>query len=231
MKRIIFLIGVCLGSYGSLLAQDTKTIRVKTGKSIPLQERYRYADFQAGSVSYTNGSTSEAKLNYHLFLDEMHFLNPKGDTLSLADEEHINSIQIGGDTFYYDHRNGYLEMVAEYPPLKLARKQILAMAGSEKMGAYGQSSGVSSIRNLTSYSAANSRIHKLQPKGDVLLSLDMSYYVIDQNKRSHTATKSGILKAFPKYKKQIERYLKEASIDLKKKEDLKKLIQFCSEIS
>ncbi len=43
----------------------------------------------------------------------MQFIDPKGDTLALANESTLNFISIGADTFFYKNK-GYIEQVADY---------------------------------------------------------------------------------------------------------------------
>lgn len=231
MRKVVCLIGVFWCSHYHLLAQDAEILRVKSEEDIaeviPADVKYRYSEFRTGNISFYNGRSSAAKLNYNILLGEMQFLDRKGDTLSLADEHTIKIIMIGEDVFYYDGRFGYLEVVKDYHPIKLALNQTLQTVTSEKGSAYGQSSGVSSIKTINFYSTDNSQVQILKQKGDILLTKKASYFLVDQNNRCHKLNKSSILKVFADHKRAIKDYLKEASINFNKEEDLKKLLQFC----
>jgi hypothetical protein len=161
----------------------------------------------------------------------MQMITAKGDTFSLANENAIKHVSIGEDVFYYDAENGYLEMIADYAPVKLAVQRVITVIRSERTGAYGQSSGVSSIRTISTYSGSNSQVFKLQSPGDLVLSKEISYFVIDQNNRFHVANRPNILKIFAKDRSSIEKYIKANRINFNKEEDLKKLLQYCAELS
>lgn len=218
-----------------LQAQENKLFKIKAGediqRSLPFTDKYRYPQFKIGGVAFLNGGTTPARLNYSLLLGEMHFISPAGDTLSLANESTIKWVQLGNDYFYYSPDYGYLEIIHDLPTVKLAIKQIFRVASVEKVGAYQQSSGVSSIKNYSILATGNSSVKRLEAKGDVVLSKEKFYFFIDQNNRFYKATKSNLLKIFVKNKRAIESYIKEESIDFTNEENLKKLLQYCSQFS
>jgi hypothetical protein len=234
MKALIFLTVIGL-STSPLQAQNTDKFRVKSGeeaeKAIPASYKYRYDTFRNGSVSFYGGRSATARLNYNLLVGEMQFIDLTGDTLSLADEQTIQHIKIEENTFYYDPKYGYLEVVAQYPAVKLTLQQSFSTVSKEKKGAYEQSTGASSIKNYNSYASGNTRLQKLDPDGDVLIAREVGYFLVDENNRAHRANKSNVLKLFAKQKKAISTYLDEADIDFDKEEDLRQLLQFCSELN
>ncbi len=234
MKVILLMVSVFLCFYCQSRGQDTPVIRVKSGEdvmtAIPVEQRYRFGHFTKGRVTFYNGSSSVAHLNYNLLLGEIQFISPAGDTLSLDQEETVKQIQIGEHFFYYDTQFGFLEAMADYPRVTLAVKEVYRNVSQEKMGAYGQSSGVSSIESFNTYSD-NGRLYKLEAKGDLILSRYISYYLIDQNHRGHRANRSGLLSIFPRQRRAIIAYLKENTVNFNQEEDLKRLLQFCSELS
>ena len=234
MKILLFLAMMGLGSY-PLLAQDADMFRIKAGEAveeaIPVVHQYRYENFHNGSVFFYNGSPATARLNYNLLLGEMQFIDISGDTLSLADEHIIEHIRIGENTFYYDPKYGYLEVIAQYPMVKLLVQQSFSTVLKEKKGAYGQSTGTSSIKNYNSYTAANSRLQKLNPNEDVLIAREIAYFLADHNQRIHRAGKSTFMKLFAQQKKTISTYLDEEDINFDKEEDLRQLLQFCSKLN
>lgn len=215
-------------------AQSSKPVRVKSGdevgRALSAEEKYRYPLFQKGKVTYLNGTFTAATFNYNLLLGEVQFINKGGDTLTLGREPALLSILIGETPFVYSHPDGYLEVVADFPSLKLGKHQKMVPAGMEKVGAYEQSTGASAIRNTTSIVGSNSQTYILEPKGDMLFSKLEAYYLIDQNNAFHKADKAAVLRMFPQHKKAISDYLKEHSPDLKKEEDLKTLLRFCTSL-
>lgn len=219
---------------GHTTAQDNQLIRVKGGediqKAIAMGDRYRYPTFQNGTVRFHSGKSISSLLNYNLLLGEIHFISPTKDTLALANENTIKEIKIANNLFYFSPENGYLEIIAEGNSLKVAVKQIFRVAGVEKMGAYEQSSAVSSIKNYSVLSSTNGSIQKLEAKGDIVLSKEKLHFFIDQNNRFYKATKSTLFKIFPKHKREIETYIKENHIDFKDDNHLKKIILFSNQL-
>jgi hypothetical protein len=234
MKTILLLAGACLASGLTASAQADGPIRVKAGEevgnAIPVGQRYRYEGFRPGSIKYLSGTVSNGRLNYNLLLGEMQFIDPKGDTLSLAGEITLDHVRVGDDLFYYDPENAYLEVVADFNPVKLARKQMLVMAGNEKEGGYGQSTGTGAIKNYSSYATQNSQLLRFKPKGDLLFNREETFFIVDGNKRAHKARRAGILKVYGRHKKAVEQYLKEQPVDFGQEADLKKLLGFCAQL-
>lgn len=234
MKTGIIL-AMIFGIFSSALqAQNPNSVRVKADTdlkyAIPVAERYRYPQFKEGTVYFFNNSPATAKLNYNFQLGEIQFLTPTRDTMSLANEQTIKQIQIGDNIFYYDAAHGYVERIAAYSKSYLVVKTMYKVAAVEKMAAMGKSSATSSIREVNMLSTGNSSVQKLASKGDIVFAKEKTYFLMDLNNRFYKTTKSGFTKLFPNHKKSIEAYFKTENIDLEKEEDLKKTLQFCSEL-
>jgi hypothetical protein len=215
-----------------VLAQ--KQIRIKADanitNAIPMTDRYRYPTFMTGTVVYRNGVAGAGRLNYNRLLGEMQFIDPKGDTMALADEQNVAHVLIGSSRFYVNPGKGCPEVIADHGAIKLAKQVVLKSVRTEKKVAYGQSSGASSVATVQPYSN-NSSVHRIESTGDQMVNEEVSYFIVDQNDRYFLINKSAIFKVLPKHKKAIEAYLKENSIQFTEETDLKKLIQFCSELS
>lgn len=211
-----------------------KQIRIKADanvtSAIPMADRYRYPQFVTGTVVYRNGVSGAGQLNYNRLLGEMQFIDPKGDTMALADEQNVAHVTIGSNRFYVNPGKGCPEVIADHGPVKLAKQVVLKSMRTEKKVAYGQSSGASSVATVQPY-ANNSSVHRIGSTGDQMVQEDVSYFIVDQNDRYYLINKSTIFKVFPKHKKAIETYLKENPVQFTEEVDLRKLIQFCSELS
>ena len=234
LKACLVLLIVGLIS-GSLRAQDAGLIKVKDGadvtKTLSVRQKYLHPEFRTGHVWYTTGQAATARLNYNLLLGEIQFIQPTGDTLSLADEYNIKHVTIQTDTFYYAPKNGYLRVTASYHPVKLAVKQSLINLSAYKVGAYDQATAVSAIRQYSTYTDQNGQTRNLKQKGDLLLAKAETFFLIDQNNRFYVAKKAAFLIVFRNRRAEIIKYLKANAIDFNKETDLKKLLQFCSNLS
>ncbi len=235
MYRLFLLLFFCCSIYTSSFAQGNERYRIgadeEIEKAIPPNERYRYPNFRQGDVHFQNGTKASARLNYNLLLEEMQFIDITKDTMALADEHLIKQINIGDEDFYYDENSGFVEIMAEYSPVKLAIHQKFTTINAEKMGAYEQSSAVSSIKTYKSYTSGSGQRQNLKLKGDVVLAIESTFYLVDQNNRVYKANKSALRKIFPEQKQAIQDYIKEEAIDFGDEEDLRKLLQYCNELA
>lgn len=233
MKAVSLFLVVQLFIY-SVKAQDF--FKVKAGeepkKAIPATLQYLHPQFQTGKVVFLNGTTSVAQLNYNLLLSEIHFINNNKDTLSLANEQLIKEIFVGSQQFIFDAKYGYL-LIEPAPEslIRLGTKQELRVTNVERVGGYQQSLGATSTKSYSSFSNGNASVQKLDLKGDVVFRKYGIHFFIDQNNRCYKTTKSSLHKIFPKYKKQIDSYLQENTIDFQNEKDLNDIIQFCRQFT
>ena len=113
MKKLSLLFLV-LSSY-SLRSQTDTTYIIKPGENIfdvvLLKDIYRYPGFIQGSVLFRDGRSVRSRLNYNMLISQVQFIDMKGDTLSLAEEETIKYVVIAQDSFCYD--DGYIELMVE----------------------------------------------------------------------------------------------------------------------
>lgn len=232
MRKLLMLF-VCSLPLGGLCAQSRSTIRVKAEEgpqaNLSNKDKYLYEQFKPGTVHYRNGQTPTARLNYNLLLREMQFVSLRGDTLTLDQEHTIRQVSLQGDTFVFDSKNGFLKIVGDTQPVRLAVAQSLQVAGVDKQGGYGKSSGVSSIKAISTFSDNNSSISRLNMKGDVVYSLKKMCFFLDQNEQAFPATKKNLFKLFPK-KQELDAYLQENHIQFDNPADLQKLLAYCQSL-
>ena len=223
-----FLIGCA-----QLLAQDSLNVVIKAGNKInevlTPDDIYYYPQFTKGEVFYRGGTRGTARMNYTLVYDEMLFINPKGDTLALADEKTIKFITINRDTFYYDE--GYVKLIADNAFVKFAVKQVWVVANIRKPGPHNTSTSsadISSVRALR-IDGEMTR-NNLTLNEDIVLRRETRYYFGDEYNHFVRPTKKSLQQLFPKKQRSIETYLKENKVDLNKKNDLENLFHFLSQL-
>ncbi len=226
MKALLFLL-FALMNYTGLFAQNRTTITVKAGSKISdvftPTELFYYPQFTKGKVYFKDGTTSSAKLNYSLLVDEIQFIGPKGDTLSLADQQTIGVICIEADSFYYD--KGYLRFVAGNRLVKLVEKKIWQVAETQRMGAFNTPTSTASINSQAFYNV-NGTTYNLVLNEELTLRKVELHFFMDRNSRVVPAGKKNLLKLFPKEQRRIETFLKDNQIDFTNKNDLEKIVQF-----
>jgi hypothetical protein len=246
IKRILPLLIIWLTFSLSGLAQPTTDFIVNAGEVathvIPIEEQYRFPQFDSGEVYFRDNTFIRATLNYHLLYGEMQFINHKGDTLALTEEYRLKLITVGKHVFFYAYKTGYLEVVSNYPQVKLARKQHLGITKSEVDltsrtvggGGAGESGMNGQFNTGSGLSGKDWNLRELYTQkspGDLYLAKNASYFIIDKNDRFYPAKKATVIKLFPRYKKAIDAYIKKYKPDFNLRNDLQGLLAFCSQLS
>lgn len=209
------------------IAQERKFVIVQAGNNITdvlsPKEMFHFLNFTPGKVVRRDGSVAEGKLNYNRLVDEMHFINREGDTLSLTNEENIKYVAIGNDTFYY--AAGFARLLSARNPVKLAVKQVWVISEGRLRGAYNSTNTSVSITSFTSYHQGG-RLYDLTVNEEVVLKPVENYYFGDKDNNFVLAGKKELLMLFPQERSRIEMYLKENKINFKNKHDLEKVVDF-----
>ena len=222
----LFVLAFCCSAH----AQDS-TIILKAGMSIneslSIKNLYEYSQFIYGKVFFKPGDSSVARLNYSRFLDEMHFIDLKGDTLNIAYPGTIKFIRISNDLFYYN--NGYVKLIKDNNTIKLAAKQTLRMSGKNKIGAYNTASTTSAIDSYSSLTIDHKN-YNLTPREDIKLTKRTDYYFGDKYNHFVLANKKNILRLYPKQEGAVTAYLKENNVDFNNREDIEKLFQYLTNL-
>ncbi|RYF76702.1 MAG: hypothetical protein EOO39_05270 [Cytophagaceae bacterium] len=241
MNVALFVGAIGLIANTACLAQSTGVIRVKgSEQAVSYRDRYQYDHFRNGTVAFLNGTTVDARFNYHVILGEMHFITARGDTMALAEEPIVRLVEIINPSpapdaprttlFLYDQRRGYTEIVADYDGIKLAAKQGLRTTKREKMSAYGQSTGAGAITTYQFYSGGNMGVSKLDAKGDLLFSKQTTFFIVDKNSRFYPANRASIVKLFSAHRQPIDTYLNNEPVDFSREDQLKRLLLYCSKL-
>jgi len=209
-------------------AQVQEKIIIRAGEDVTAalsaHGLYRFPAFRRGIVKFKDGSFSKTLLNYNVFLNDMQFISPKGDTLAIDESGLIDSVRIDTDVFFY--QKGYLQVVADYNDVKLVSKQTNSFQYIKK--------GASDLPNPTvqilSYSKVPSLLfvdNKLLVTEDILVLKEQTYFITYKKFKQTIADNSGFLKAFPDKKNEIRNFIDANKIDLRSEAGIKKLLQFC----
>ena len=226
LKTVLILLAA-LASYAGLQAQKTTAVTIKAGNKIsdhlPSSEIYAFPQFTSGNVFFKDGTKAEARLNYNYLVDEMHFIDRKGDTLALDNENTIKHIAIGTDTFYYNQ--GYFRLIRQNKEAILAFKQVWALGDIKKSGAFNMPSSSGAITTISSFVGRGGN-YNLALMEDMDLK-KLEYFILgDQYNHFSAAGKKNLLLLFPMKQQAIKSYLQESKVDFNNKEDLVKLVQF-----
>ena len=225
MKQHIFLTVFTLFMFFTTIkAQNIEKKTVHAGESLAAFFYYRFPTFTNANVKLKSGESVASKLDFNLLISEMQFIDPHGDTLSIAKPEDIDSIALGGSSFFY--KDGYKEIVGGNDSIKLVivRKvtyepiQIGAMGLRSRSGV-----GIDNYASLL----ANSAEKQLTLNVDVDITTETTYFLTSNNSVMVKANRTAFLTLFSKNSEAIQAYLKTDKPSFNKEKDIKKLLDFC----
>lgn len=224
MKKILLAAFVLFWLPGFCQQRETIVVNpVKQNEDEVYKRMYQYPQFVNGQAIYENGDVVSSKLNYNYLLNQVYFINPRGDTLQLINGADFKMIVIDVDTFYYYNKQ-YIQQVSHYPTYNLLKKRTLQNSGSEKKGAYGTYSSSSAITNVSTMpETGNPTVHFLSDE-NISFEFKETFFFSGKYGKLYPATKKGANELFGKYEKELKQFLSKNSIDFNKKEDLEKLL-------
>lgn len=232
MKIQHLLVLLPLYFQSNLFAQADERIVVKVGTTIRESaspaDLYDYAQFTQGTVFFKNDKTASAALNYNRYLDEMQFITPKGDTLTLSNENEIAFISISKDTFFYDQ--GYIKLVNNIANVKVGVKRRLRVIGKQKLGAYGMASSTDATNSYSGITDGRKN-YDLKVMEQLILERQVQYYFGYDNNHFVKPSKKSLINLSPKHEEDIKDYLKENHLVTDDETKMDKLIQFLRQLS
>ena len=209
----------------AVTAQRLKTYTVPAGvevkEVVPANEIYQFPQFVQGLVIFKDGTSAPGRLNYNRLIAEIQFIDPKGDTLSLANEQMIRTAIIGTDTFYYN--DGYVRQLAGGSRVKIGER-IAFKEYIQKPGAYGLSSATTATNNLSVL--LNRRSVDLNVSQELVLVKNINYLIGDKYNAFVAAEKNVILKMFPDNRSAIEDFIEKNKISFIKPDHMVQLGKF-----
>jgi hypothetical protein len=226
----ILLFSILFGLAGR--TQDSSRFVIKPGQTIAEVIKpaimYRYPEFKMGKAYIMNGTVASAKMNYNRVIEEVQFINLKGDTVSIANESTINMVTIGEDTFMF--KTVYLEILQDLNVVKLAVRERLRLADRQKIGAYGQPTTSASIDTYESYLDGYKRYNIVANEQLILVKENMFYMGTAKN-NFFVAGKKQVLKEFAKYRIELMDYFNKKDVDFTNESEIRELCTFIAEQS
>ena len=226
MKKLLVL-SLCVVHSFIIVAQKKLVVTVKAGSNImdvlPSSEIFSYPSFTPATVFFRNGATADARLNYNRVVDEMHFIDPTGDTLAIDSEKQLNYIVINTDSFYYDQ--GYVRLLSSGGLLKLGIRQRWVTVDTRQFAAYNSNNNSERLFSFATLRQGG-RLYDLTVNQDMTLETTESYYFGNSFNHFLFASKASLLSLLPKQQGAIKKYLKENKVRFNNLDDLNKLLQF-----
>ena len=231
MKRQI-LLSTCLVVMYSLTSAQTSTERhyIKGGIHAWdnfMKEIYRYPSFEAGIVEYKDGKRYKGTMNYNKVLGVIQFIDEKGDTLAMSNEEQISSIHIGKDVYIY--APPCLLAVKAEGKAWLYKNERVRIADKQKTGGYGIPNTAGTIDAITQIDT-RVNYNQIEMNESLLISRVTTYYIENQSGQIFPASKKNVLNMYPKHEDKIREYVKTYGVDFSREDHLLDLTEFLAKL-
>ena len=227
MRKIFVLLGSFVLVSATISAQTSVSrIFIKGGNEAwanYMQEVYLNPSFQSGIVEYKNGRKYKSNLNYNKILGTVQFIDEKGDTLALNnDDNSVRTVTIGEALFYM--QPVCIQKIAGNEKAMLGKNERTRQADKQKVGAMGIPNTAGTIDSYDrTYSRNN---HYIDINEELLIRRTTTYYIGSSEGRFAPASKKNIMGMFRGSKREIERFVQERGIDFSKETDLVTLTQY-----
>jgi hypothetical protein len=209
---------------------STERIVIKGGSSAWdnfMKEVYRYPKFDEGIVEYKDGKRYKSNMNYNKVTGTIQFIDEKGDTLSLANEETVNSVAIGNDVFVYAPQ--CLVSVKTDSKVKLYKNERARIADNMKTGAYdipNTGGTIDAINHTDSWLTKN----MLDINESLLISKVTTYYIVNDRSEFSPASRKNVLNMFARHEDEVKQFIKSNGIDFNNQQDLEELTGYLSKL-
>jgi hypothetical protein len=226
-NNVITAIFLLLSSIASSQT-STQRIYIKGGNDARenfMKEVFSYPSFEQGIVEYKNGQRYKSSLNYNKVLGTIEFIDEKGDTLAMSNEESISFINIGNDVYRF-LPECMMELLKTDKAV-LYKNEMVRIADKLKTGGYGIPNTAGTIETIE---RPTSKINykQMEINETLLVSKVSTYYIENEKDEILMASRKNVLNLYPKKQDAIKSYIKEHNIDFTKEEDLKTLTEFLS---
>lgn len=195
--------------------------------ALPPDAKYVYPQFTNGTVFFRNNTQSSARLNLSLLTGEMQFIDSRGDTMAIDNEATVRHVVVQADTFYFD--KVFVQLIQANPVAKLAKQDELRIGDIKKMGAYGQSSSISSISTVTSVRSSN-LMQDLTVNKEMVIVKERNYFFGTPYNHFLPANRRNLLKLFGTHQKAISQYLTKHKPNFRNEADLIALLAFINHL-
>ena len=229
MKRKYFISACLIFFCFTTFAQtSTQRIYIKGGNDAWdnfMKEIFLYPSFTPGIVEYKNGQRFKSNMNYNKALGTIQFIDEKGDTLSVNNEESIAFINIAGDKFIYAPR--CLQIIEGDEKLALLKQETVRIADKHKTGGYGIPNASGTIESIDRIDT-RLNYNQIEINESLLIHKVTTFYIEDEKGEIFVASRKNVLNNFPKKQEAIKSYIKAKNVDFSNGEHLIGLNRFIS---
>jgi hypothetical protein len=188
--------------------------------------QFLFPKFSNGVVKMKAGNLYSASVNYNM-IDEEVIFEQKGKYMALDKPELIDTVFIRNRSFVPVGKAFYEVVVSGPAPFFIQHKSKLVPVGSTT--AYGMKSqtlGTTSVRTMQ----VGNQVRNLDVPENVTLSPASVYWVRKNNELEKFTSERQLLKLFPENEILLKDYIKKEKLDMKIREDLIKIGNYCNDL-
>lgn len=224
-RKVYLVLSIWIGNSTMMFAQGVKTLEAKDGRDamylVSANERYRFNEFQHGTVHFNQEKAITARLNYNFFNQEVQFINVNGDTLSIAQKYAIDRVRIGEQLFYHYPTIGYLEVLDRFPSVALVIHQFVQVVRNQEGKVALLDPRSKSYDPLAAWGSDHEKL---------TLTATRAYYIVDKNKKVYPVQRASFYRIFPRHKTSIRDYVRKHRIRFEQEKEIVQVLQFCSQL-
>lgn len=230
MKKLAFLLSLILvpvlvpGQTPQKIIVDNNKV---SAESIKPELQQIFPDFMSGRIHYKDNLSVKSQLNYNFLLDEILFINEKGEKMAIANPEELSYVLIT-DRKFIPSPKGYLEVI-ESGEASLVYKWICSISETKKEGVLGLSTDAPSVYQLNRFNF-DSRERKMDVDKEAVAFIEVRPYLKVKSKYFLIKGEETYYKAFKGKYSEIKTYLMQNPVDYKQESDLRRLTKFCNSL-
>jgi hypothetical protein len=191
-----------------------------------VSRHYVLPEFVNGSVLFKSGKTEEALLNYNTVTEEMIF-EKGGKRLAMTNLESIDTVYLGSRKFIPHEKIFYEVLIKDNISLYKKHKCNLLQSGSPS--GYGGTSETSATNSISILVGSGS-MYKLELPKEYHVKDASQFRISKDNLEFIIANQKQFLKIFPQISNELEQYIKQNKLDIRKQADLVLAITRCNEL-
>jgi len=221
--RKLFVLLLILNTLPVFSQNETKN------EDFTTKNHYLFKEFTNGIITFYDGRSIRATINYSVLLNEIHFMQ-NDQILVLGELEKVQNVRIGEiNLFPHNNRVYQLLYIRNYRILKFRRVDFTYK--EERSVIYGSQNQTAVVQNVSGIDERQSQeLKDIAANGeDKPLKVYDQYYIFNNNKLIGFSEKN-LLKLHKNNKESIEKYLSENKINIGNEIDLLKLVEYCNSI-
>jgi hypothetical protein len=225
MKKINkrgFVEATCLSVFFCFLFAD---IQGQSGSSNTLPQ-FLFPGFTKSLVKMKDGRQLTANLNYNMIDEEMIF-DQKGVYMALDKPQEIDTVYLQNRRFIPVEEAFYEVLSQGMVTIFIQHKSRYTQKGTPT--AYGMTTKTAGPTKVLSMQVGN-QVRQIELPEDVEVSPANVYWLGYKNGMYRFTTEKQFLKIFPEKESKLKEFLKTNKIDIKSREDLIKLGDFCNSL-